>query len=384
MDVRNLRQTSEVSFNPVFGARFALNGFSLTPIFASPIVDPMSVCVSEFQPHDHAEWDQFVLAHSHASPFHLLAWKKTIEESFGYRPVYLLARVDHRVRGILPLFLVRNPVIGKALISSPFAVYGGILADSSEARRAVYDHLRGLGDELGVDYIELRNAYSEQCVGESNVSRYVTFTQELVPEETALLESLPKKTRNLVRKALKTPFTTRYGVTNLDNLDAVHSRNMRRLGTPNFPRKYFASVLANFQEMVDVREVWLEGKVLAVSMNFYFRGQMHTYHAAADTRFNALGPNTYMYFDHLRWAGHNGFKTFDFGRSKKGTGVFEFKKHWNTTVRELPYEVILVKRKDLPNFSPANPRFDMAIQIWRRLPHPLTRALSRLVFPLFP
>jgi FemAB-related protein (PEP-CTERM system-associated) len=329
-------------------------------------------------------WDGFAQAHPHSSPFHLLAWKKTLEECFPYRAYYLAARDGSRIRAIVPLFLVQNPFLGKALISSPFAVYGGILADCDAARDALYREVNALGQRLGVDYVELRNAYPEQCGGVSNVSRYVTFTQELVSDEAALLESLPKKTRNLVRKALKQPFRMEYNVRRVDRLDAVHSRNMRRLGTPNFPPRYFASVLANFGEKADVREVWLDDKVMAVSLNFYYRGEMHTYHAAADSRYNSLGPNTFMYFDHLRWAGRQGFRTFDFGRSKRDTGTFDFKKHWNTRLRELPYEIILVKRKELPNFSPANPKFSLAIQAWRKLPLPVTRALSRFAFPLFP
>lgn len=220
--------------------------------------------------------------------------------------------------------------------------------------------------------------------GLPNVSRYVTFGRGVGPDEQELLDSLPKKTRNMVRKALKHQFLVRYNVRDARVFDEVHSRNMRRLGTPNFPRRYFERLLANFGDMADIREVWLDGKVTAVSLNLFFRDSMHTYHAAADARFNELAPNTFMYYDHLRWAGQHGFKVFDFGRSKKATGTFDFKKHWNTTMRELPYEIILVQRKDLPNFSPANPRFELAIRIWRRLPLPVTRALSRLVFPLFP
>jgi FemAB-related protein (PEP-CTERM system-associated) len=307
-----------------------------------------------------------------------------MEESFRYRPYYLVARDSGGIRAVLPLFLIHNRFLGKALISSPFAVYGGILAASASARDALYGYAKGLGEELGVDYIELRNAWPEQCAGISNVSRYVTFTQDLAPDEAKLLESLPKKTRNMVRKSLKQPFRMEYNVRDAARLDAVHSRNMRRLGTPNFPRKYFASLLANFGEMADVREVWLDRKVIAVSLNFYYHGEMHTYHAAADSRFNALGPNTFMYFDHLRWAGQHGLRIFDFGRSKRDTGTFEFKKHWNTGMRELPYEIILVRRANLPNFSPANPRFEMAIRVWRRLPLAVTRMLSRFVFPLFP
>ncbi len=273
---------------------------------------------------------------------------------------------------------------GKVLLSTPFAVYGGILADDDNVRRGLYDYVKALGRQLDVDYIELRNAWPEQCCGEANVSRYVAFSQEVQPDEAALMAALPKKTRNLVRKSLKTPFTMHCGVRDTANLDTVHARNMRRLGTPNFPRRYFDRLLANFGEMAEIREVWLDDKVVAVSLNLMFRDQVHTYHAAADWRYNALGPNMFMYYEHLRRAGQNGYKIFDFGRCKRGTGVFEFKKHWNTTMRELPYEIILGKRKDLPNFSPANPRFSLAIRVWQRLPMLLARALSRFVFPLFP
>lgn len=333
---------------------------------------------------DYSEWDRFVRAHPHGSPLHLIAWKKTLEESYPYRPIYLLARDTAGVRGILPLFLVKNPILGKVLISTPFAVYGGILADCEEARVALYEKVKALGEELGVAHIELRNAFAEQCVGEPNVSRYVTFTQEIPAGEEKLLAELPKKTRNIVRKALKTPFTSRYGIRDVSRLDDLHSRNMRRLGTPCFPRRYFERLLDNFGDMVDIREVWLEDQMMAVSVNFYYQGQMHTYHAASDTRFNALAPNTFMYYDHLRWAAQNGLREFDFGRSKRDTGTFEFKRHWNTTMRALPYELILVRRKELPNFSPANPKFNLAIAIWQRLPLWVTRVLGPKAIQLFP
>jgi FemAB-related protein (PEP-CTERM system-associated) len=337
-----------------------------------------------FREGDAREWDAFVNAHPHGSPFHLTAWKRTIEESYPYKSAYLVARDAAGIRGVLPLFLVKSLIAGKALISTPFGVYGGILAADDSSRRALYDAARDLGREWSVDYIELRNAYPEQCVGEPNIFRYVTFTQAVRPGEAELMDSLPKKTRNLVRKALKTPFSIRYGVRDTSRLYDLMARNMRRLGTPMFPRRYFDRLLANFGEMADVREVWLDGKAAAASMNIYYRGSMHTYHAAADQSLNALAPNTFMYFDHLRWAGENGCSVFDFGRSKKGTGVFEFKRHWNTTMRELPYEMVLVNRKDLPNFSPANPKFNLAIAIWRRLPLAVTRVLGPRLIRLFP
>jgi FemAB-related protein (PEP-CTERM system-associated) len=342
-----------------------------------------TICVRAPEDHEYSQWDRYVLDHPHASPFHLTAWKKTIEEAFGYRPYYLAA-FDTEIRGLLPLFLVRNPIIGKALISAPFAVYGGILADDARVRSLLYEHAKELGQRLNVDYIEFRNGWPEQSGGPPNVSRYVTFSQPVEPDEAALLAALPKKTRNLVRKALKEPLQMRYGVSETQILDRIHARNMLRLGTPNFPRRYFDRLLENFKDMADVREVWLDNTPVAVSLNIYFRDSMHTYHAAADTRYNSRGPNTFMYYDHLRWAGAHGYKVFDFGRCKRDTGVFQFKKHWNTTVRELPYEIVLVKRKEPPNFSPANRKFALFIRMWQMLPLPLARILSRKLLPMFP
>jgi FemAB-related protein (PEP-CTERM system-associated) len=341
--------------------------------------------IREYTAPDERDWDAFVLAHRHGSPFHLIAWKKTIEESYTYKPFYLLARDASGIRGVLPLFLVSNFAVGKVLISTPFGVYGGILANDSEARVQIHNAVKELGKRLAVDYIELRNAFPEQCVGENNVTRYVTFTQAVrAGSDEELLQSIPKKTRNLVRKAVKTPFTMRSGIRETGRFFDILSRNMRRLGTPCFPQRYFDRLLANFGMMVDIREVWFDDRLMAASVNFFYQGQMHTYHAAADTRFNSLGPNTFMYFDHLRWAGNNGYTIFDFGRSKKNTGVFEFKRHWDTTLRELPYEMILVRRKTLPNFSPANPKFQLAIRMWQRVPLFITRLAGPRLVRLFP
>src|SRR5579872_3988903 len=124
-----------------------------------------------FTASDGQPWDAYVQAHPQGSPFHLTAWKKTMEDIYGYSPRYLLATEGGSIRGVLPLFLVKNLIIGKVLISSPFAVYGGILADTPEIKQAIGEHLTKLGRDLGVQHIELRNAWPEQVLHESNVNR---------------------------------------------------------------------------------------------------------------------------------------------------------------------------------------------------------------------
>jgi len=342
------------------------------------------VKIRNFIDADRGSWDAFAESHPRGSPFHTIAWKNCMERTFGYRPFFFGAYRGDRLTGILPMFLTEGFITGKTLISSPFAVYGGILAEDEESRNGLRDRAAELGKSLRVQYIELRNAWPEQCVGWSPLRRYATFTQPLsTTDPEVLLQEVPKKTRNMVRKSLKTPFEIRR-VRDLKNFERLHSFTLRRLGTPSFPPRHFTEILRQFGTGIDICEVAIEGRVVGSSLSFLFRGEMHIYYAATDPAYNHLATNYRMYFENMLWAASAGYSVYDFGRTKLGTGTFEFKRHWNTTQRELPYEVLLVERKDLPNFSPINPKFELATRLWRRIPLPLTRIAGPWLVRLFP
>jgi FemAB-related protein (PEP-CTERM system-associated) len=344
----------------------------------------MALDIHPLQPAEYQQWDEFVFRHPQGTPFHLLAWKRSIQESFGYVPMYLVAAENNSIRAALPLFLVRNLLVGKALISSPFAVYGGILADSPQAQAALGDHVRETAASLKVDYVELRNAYPEQRIGFEGVSRYVTFTQPIASGEDAILRAIPRKTRYTVRKALAQPFWSRRQTARSRHFEDLYAKSLKRLGTPSFPSSHFAALLKNFQGMIDIREILLGEKVVAAVMSFYFRDQVLPYYGASDPAFHEQAPNNFMYFDLMRWAGENGYRVFDFGRSRKESGSYAFKAHWGMRMRELPYEMLPVRRKDLPHYSPNNPKFQGMIKVWQNLPLLLTRVLGPKVLPLFP
>jgi FemAB-related protein (PEP-CTERM system-associated) len=334
---------------------------------------------------EEGRWDDFVLSHPHGSPFHMIAWKRTIEETFRYRPVYLMATEGERIRGVLPLFFINNLLAGKVLLSVPFAVYGGALADSAEAQDALRAHVQQLAEAMKVSHVELRNGYEEQRLGFTALSRYVTFTTPIGPDEQALLEAIPRKTRAAVRKSFKQNFQTVQRRQRSEAFEDLYLRSLRRLGTPAFPRDYFTRLAEHFGPMADFREIHLDGKAVAAVMTFYFRDQVMPYYGASDPAYNAAQPNNFMYFDLMRWGGANGFTTFDFGRSKKaGSGSYDFKCHWGMEERELPYEMLLVRRKELPNLTPNNPIFRLPGKIWQRLPLPVTRALGPWLIRLVP
>lgn len=286
---------------------------------------------------------------------------------------------------VLPLFECRGWFSGKAWISTPFAVYGGVLAKGPGAAAALAEALRARAAEAGVEYVELRNGWEEQRLGFERVDRYATFTQALAPGgQEELLAQLPKKTRNMVRKSLKTEFLARRGGRDWARFAALHARTLRRLGTPSFPPQLFRRIVEYFGPEAELFELELEGRLAAASLSFLYGDSAHIYYAGAEPEFNHLAANYAMYNDHLLDAARRGFSHFDFGRAKLGAGTFEFKRHWATQMRALPYEMLLVRRRTLPDLTPRNPKFSLAIEVWRRLPFWLTRRLGPVLVRQFP
>ena len=62
---------------------------------------------------------------------------------------------------------------------------------------------------------------------------------------------------------------------------------------------------------------------------------------------------------------------FDLGRSKKGTGSFEFKRLWDFESQQLHYEYELVGCDSVPQKNPMNAKYALVIAAWKRLPKPV-------------
>jgi FemAB-related protein (PEP-CTERM system-associated) len=117
-------------------------------------------------------------------------------------------------------------------------------------------------------------------------------------------------------------------------------------------------------------------RVVASVLNFYFRDEVLPYYGGGTPEARAVAGNDFMYWQVMERARELGFRVFDYGRSKRGSGAFDFKTYWGFEPAPLHYEYYLLKAKAMPNLSPANPRFNMAIQVWRRLPLKLTQLIG--------
>ena len=335
---------------------------------------------------EESAWDAYVTAHESATVFHTLAWKRSIERAFGFRSTYLYASRGPHLCGVLPLFLVSNPVIGKVLVSTPFAVYGGPCADDAESCECLLQRASALSEELGVQYLELRNR--EYCPPDTRFHRknlYVAFDCELPADPEKLMKQFPRDTRYMVRKAQKKGLTSVIDNGRLDDCYDLYAESVTNLGTPVFSKRYFEILSEEFGKTLEIMIIEQGGKTpVAAVLSFRFRDWIVPYYGGSGFKGRAVAANNFMYWEVMRTAIEQGVRHYDFGRSKLNTGAHFFKTQWNMREYPLPYHFQLVRRKEMPNFSPANAKFKPAIAIWKRMPLPLAKLIGPPIVKLFP
>jgi len=107
---------------------------------------------------------------------------------------------------------------------------------------------------------------------------------------------------------------------------------------------------------------------VAAGLTFETRGTVEIPWASSVRDFNALCPNHLLYWSVLEAAAARGCSTFDFGRSTPHEGTYKFKEQWGAQPVPLCWEYGLLSGRDLPDSSPTNPKFRLAIAIWKKLP----------------
>jgi FemAB-related protein (PEP-CTERM system-associated) len=308
-----------------------------------------------------------VLAHPDATLFHRAGWRRVVRDAYGHRTHYLMARDGDGVRAVLPLVEVASPFFGKALISTGFFVYGGILAVDAEARSALAEAAARLGAEQRVDYVELRCETAELAEWATKSDLYATFRRPIEPDEDSCLKAIPRKKRADVRKSLAAGLTVEVGVAP-EAFHGLYAESLRNLGTPAVPLRYVQAILREFGDLTELSLVRHGSTPVAALLSFYDRDQVLAYHAGSIPAARPVHAYDFLYWSQMRRAVQRGIRTFDFGRSKFGTGSYDYKTFWGFSPTPLHYQYHLVAANDVPNVNPLNPKYQMMVRIWQRLP----------------
>jgi FemAB-related protein (PEP-CTERM system-associated) len=336
------------------------------------------ITIRKYTEADKNNWDDYVMKHPQSTIFHLTRWKKVIEKTFGHKNHYLIATAfshELNIVGILPLFQIKSFIFGNYLVSVPFAELGGVLADDKDVERMLLDRAIEMAEEMKCDYLELRNRNQIENLPAKLL--YYNFRREIYSDPDQNMQAIPRKARRMIRQGIKFGLYSEFGIHLLNDFYEILAKSYHQLGTPIFSKKFFRTFLDEFGTDAQILVVYdKKGTSVAGVLSFFYKDQVLPFYAGSLFEYRKLAPNDFMYWELMNYGSENGYKIFDFGRSKIDTGSYHFKRHWGFKPVPLSYQYYLNRINELPNLSPANPKYRKKIELWRKMPFKVTKILG--------
>ncbi|CAN5117149.1 FemAB family PEP-CTERM system-associated protein [soil metagenome] len=343
--------------------------------------DPTRISIEEARLDDAAATaviDAWICARPDSTPFHRPAWIAAVTRGTGQRAIMLVARdIAGQIVGVLPLTAIRSLLFGKAMVSSGFAVGGGILANSQRATDALADACWAMAGQAGCASAELRGGREPQG-WTTKAGTYLGFAQPMEVDGEAQLRAMPKRHRAEVRKGLGNGLDFEIG--DDARLRAIHyrlyARNVHRLGTPVFPKALFDEVLNGFGDAADIAVVTKDGVPLSSVLSLCHGDTVMPYWQGGAEAARAARSNELLYYRLMDAARERGLTRFDFGRSKVGTGPAAYKKNWGFTGVPLAYFGRTVEGQAGRDVNPLSPQYSRKVELWKKLPLPVANLIG--------
>lgn len=331
-----------------------------------------------------AEWDAFVASQPHGSFYHRFGWKRLNESTLGHSTVYIEARRQGALVGVLPLVLTRSRIFGRILCSMPFVNLGGPVAADADTAMRLVSYAQARAERLGVDYMELR-CPAPLDIGLQASLQKVSMTLALDPDPDRLWNGFSSKHRNAIRRVYKDGLEVKSGTHELlQEFYAVMRESWRDLGTPLYSPDYFAAILNEFPADTRVFVCHRGGEPVAVAFNGHSADTVEGMWAGATSLGRDLNANYALYWEMIKDACERGFRRYHLGRSTAGSGAEQFKKKWNAETCQLYWYHYRPDGKHMATVNVDNPKFRLAIAAWRRMPLWATRIVGPTLARVIP
>ncbi len=334
------------------------------------------VRVSYCRPCADDKWSAVIQQLDHANLAQLPEWLMAIRKAYGHTPIYLQAEDGNGRFGILPSFLVYRRLFGTVVTSMPFLDAGGPCSSSESLARVLVNSLIKEATRCGARLIELRCTV-EMDLPVPPMRNKVSLVLPLTANSGSLWREFDPKVRNQIRKAERSGLSVELnGAEKLDDFYDVFAANMRELGSPVHSRGFFDAIFDAFRKKARVALVRKGPIVVGGLIALAFKDTLAVPWASSLREYFSLCPNMLLYWETIRSACTEGFQRFDFGRSSRNSGTYNFKRQWGALEKPLYWYTIPIHSNHVSRLSPVNGQGALLVRLWQHVPLSVTRWLG--------
>lgn len=312
------------------------------------------------------------------------AWAALCRDVYAYDLRGFAILRDGEPAGGLRCAALRSPFFGRRLVSMPFSDESGLWLkpgvslsgpERAELAAAAASVLDGLAADSRSAFAELRGAELLAGGPFTETSPYLRLTLDTSKPYAELRSRFHV---NIIKNLRKADRTVEVEESRDPGAAAavydIYVGQMRGFGSPPLPRAHFERLLAaGLGRMYTAR---VSGRAAAMLFAIVHGGTFYADVNAGLPEYRAFFPKIRL-FDHtIRLACAEGLRTYDFMRTRAGSGVHEHKLKWGGAAVPIKYYSRVYRKGASTALDPEQARFALPRLILRLAPAALLKAVG--------
>jgi lipid II:glycine glycyltransferase (peptidoglycan interpeptide bridge formation enzyme) len=268
-------------------------------------------------------------------------------------------------------------IFDNKLVSVPFSEYGGpIKQNKTTSEEELLDFVKYLRSDLGADFVQFSGCDLNHNDIRTRQSA-VTFHINISREEDAVWDHVRSNFRQDVRKARRegVKVVRADSIEDLRKYYHLYLKTMRGHGSPPHSLNFLRTMWKKFDN--DQFRLYLakkDGKCINGRIVLRFGNRVIDRMSVADIEYRSLNGGSLLLWEAISEASSDGYEVFDLGRTRRGTGVYTYKKKLNGEEIELT-DSFLISDNQIPSLDPEED-YQTLQKYWRKLPLPVVKTIG--------
>ena len=329
------------------------------------------------------EWESFIERNPYAIAWQSYDWRDVLARHYRFDFHPLAVYESGKIIGVLPLYRLKTAFAKDSLNSVPYAVAGGVVSDSEEARNLLIGKAVEISKAHNSCGIVLKQ-YKVRMPGDFQTDEnYYNRELDISRGSDEIRKGFSDRNRDMIESRKKSPCVLEYPSADLAGFFRMLLRHLHANGVPCVGRKWIEDLLRF--KMYSIALLRINGRLVAGTLVKEFK-------KTASFPFTCLreggGPDNRaayrLYWELMKYFSGKGFEIIHSGRIPNNDATDDYRLGWGGTKHGYYYQYYPNRGGKTEYDSRRGRKREILERCWKLLPTPVAGAIGPLVVRRFP
>ncbi len=329
------------------------------------------------------KWEDYVAVHPYSIAWQSYEWSNVLKKNYKSDFFPIAACDGHKICGILPLYHLKPPFSHDLLISVPYAVAGGIVADSDVTRNLLLEKAIEISRQYNSCRIILKQ-YKIKVEGELQTDgNFYNRELDISGDIGALWDTLDDRNKEKIEEAAKQKPILDYPSKDIDSFYTILLNHHHRSGIPCASKKWIRTLVAS--KMYSFALLKHGNNVVAGTMLKEFKKTVSfPLTCMVDSTDNSMLFAYSLYWQLIKLYASKGFKIAHSGRIPNNDDTYAYRLGWGGDKHNYYYQYYPASTSKTEFSTKRGRKRKVFEECWKKLPRSVVRLIGPQIVKRFP